>query len=405
LPHEPQPAARFDPIALASAAVLYKVGRCRGAIMKSPPARWPSWLAILSCAASCAANPARDAVDAAGGAGGSTGADAGADGGGAASSGLPAPPSATDVPRPSGAPGNLRVLDWAGFKSAVTYTFDDAQPSQIEHYAELEATGARMTFFITSANSGATAGFDATFSRAVSDGHEMGNHTVHHCQSNLTMCATGSATSLDAELDDCTSYITGHFGQPAVWTAASPYGDTGYDVADATRFFLNRGVFSGTIGPADGTDPFNLPCHAAVAGETLDMFDSTIDSAHGAGRWLIFLVHTILPTSANWYAPIDVSVVTGSISHAQSLGDVWIDSMVNVGAYWRAQKALAGVAPTTSGQAQTWSWTLPAHFPSGKYLRVTVDGGTLSQNGSPVAWDGHGYYEIALDAGSVTVSP
>src|SRR5262249_10925706 len=69
-------------------------------------------------------------------------------------SGLPIPPGSTGVPRPSGTPGNLKVLDWAGFKSALTYTFDDAQPSQIEHYAELQATGVRLTFFVTSGNSG-----------------------------------------------------------------------------------------------------------------------------------------------------------------------------------------------------------------------------------------------------------
>ena len=54
--------------------------------------------------------------------------------------GLPNPPGPANLPRPSGSPGNLKVLDWAGFKSAVSYTLDDGQPSQIEHYAELQAT-------------------------------------------------------------------------------------------------------------------------------------------------------------------------------------------------------------------------------------------------------------------------
>jgi peptidoglycan/xylan/chitin deacetylase (PgdA/CDA1 family) len=328
----------------------------------------------------------------------------GAGGSAPVSSGLPVPPGASDLPPPSGTPGNLRVVDWAGFRSALTYTFDDAQPSQIEHYADLQATGARMTFFVTSANSGATANFDATFTQAARDGHEIGNHTVHHCQANLMGCATGSATSIDSELDDCTSYITGHFGQAAVWTAASPYGDTGYDLPDADRFFLNRGVFSGFIAPRDSTDPFNLPCHAAVAAETVDSFNSTIDASHTAGRWVIMLIHTILPSAANWYAPIDISVVTGSVAYAQSLGDVWIDSMVNVGAYWRAQKIVSAGTPATSSATQTWTWTLPAHFPAGKFLRITVDGGTPSQGGAPIPWDGHGYYEIALDAGALSLS-
>jgi hypothetical protein len=36
---------------------------------------------------------------------------------------------------------------------------------------------------------------------------------------------------------------------------------------------------------------------------------------------------------------------------------------------------------------------------------VTVPGGTVKQNGTALSWDPHGYYEIELDALSVTVSP
>jgi peptidoglycan/xylan/chitin deacetylase (PgdA/CDA1 family) len=362
----------------------------------------------VGTAVGCASNPSYGGTSGASGTGGTggTGGSAGAGGAGAGGAApLPTPTGPGDRPAPSGTPGNLKVLPWAGFKSALTYTFDDAQPSQIEHYADLQAMGVRLTFFITSGSNTASAGFDSTFSQAVRDGHEMGNHTVHHCHADLSGCSNGSATSLDAELDDCTSYIVSHFGAPAVWTAASPFGDTGYDTPDQTRFFLNRGVGGGTIAPGDNSDPFNLPIHAAVEGETVDSFNAAIDGAETAGRWLIFLVHTITPTAANWYAPIDVSVVTGSAAHAASLSDVWIDSMANIGAYWRAQKVLAGVTPTASGQGQTWTWTLPAHFPPGHVLRVTVDGGTLSQGGAPLVWDPHGYYEIALDAGSLTLAP
>ena len=58
---------------------------------------------------------------------------------------------------PSGTPGNLTVLDWAGFKAAVSYTFDDTNSSQIEHYAELQALGVRMTFYLIT---GKTTEFD-----------------------------------------------------------------------------------------------------------------------------------------------------------------------------------------------------------------------------------------------------
>jgi hypothetical protein len=53
--------------------------------------------------------------------------------------------------------------------------------------------------------------------------------------------------------------------------------------------------------------------------------------------------------------------------------------------------------------ALLWTWSLPRHFPTGKYLRVTVDGGTLFQRGRALTWDGHGYYEVELDAGSLAL--
>ncbi len=336
-------------------------------------------------------------------AGGGNGGSSGSGGGVVVVSGLPVP-STGPVAKPSGSPGGLEVLDWAGFKAAVTYTLDDSQPSQIEHYAELQATGVPMTFYVNSGRN-AEANYDSTWTQAVADGHEIGNHTAHHCHANLTECAGTSSGSKEAEIDECSSYIEQHFGQGDVWTMASPFGDTGWDATAATRFFLNRGVGPGTVAPNSDADEFNLPVHLAASGESTSSFNTAIDGVHTSGQWLIFLIHTISPTSANWYNPIDISTVTGSVTHAKSLGDVWIDTLVQVGAYWRAQNVLSNVTPSTSGSDSTWAWTLPEHFPSGKYLRITVTGGTVKQNGAAIAWDEHGYYEVALDAGSLTISP
>jgi peptidoglycan/xylan/chitin deacetylase (PgdA/CDA1 family) len=363
-------------------------------------------LAVASCSSSPAAGGAGGTTGAAGGGGGNVGGGGTSDAGNAVgASGLPTPPGAGGVPKPSGTPGGLTILNWAGFTAAVSWTFDDSQPSQIAHYAELQAVGIPVTFYISSGNN-AEAGYDATWAQAAKDGHEIGNHTVHHCQANLTGCSFGTAdATLEQELDDCSTYITQHYPQAAVWTSASPFGDTGYDTDDSTRFLVNRGVGGGLIGANDNTDLFNLPIYLAQPGDTASIFSSQIDSAHSAGKWLILLVHSITPTSDLWYNPVAITDVTGGMSHGQSLGDVWNDTVVAVAAYWRAQKLVSGLTPTTSGSGQTWSWTLPAHFPSGKYLRATVAGGTPTQGGSALPWNDHGYYEIALDAGSVTLSP
>ena len=301
------------------------------------------------------------------------------------------------------------MLDWAGFKGAVSWTFDDAQPSHIAHYAELNAVGVPMTFYITT-NNAPEPGFLDTWRRAVDDGHELGNHSVHHCHANLTGCTSGRPlASLDAELDDATSYLVQHTPQKTVWTAASPFGDNGYGGAAPARFFVNRGVPEGMIAPNDETDPYNLPVHAVVTGETAARFDRVTEAARAGSKWVIFLVHTLMPAEAVWYAPVAIGDVTSGMKHARSLPDVWTGTLVDVAAYWRGQKLLSEARPTATatptGKSTTWTWTLPPHFPGGKVLRVRVDGGTLSQNGRPLPWSPHGYYELALDAGSLTLSP
>ena len=325
--------------------------------------------------------------------------------------GLPIP-SGGGVPRPSGTPGNLAVIDWAGFKGAVTYTLDDSQPSQIEHYAELQATGVPMTFYLSSGWSNTSAAYDTTWAQAVRDGHEIGNHTVHHCRADITGCSLPPpplATPAD-EIELNRQYIMEHAGQSDVWTMASPFGDANWDSIAKQRVFLHRDVFGGMVRPNDGTDPFHLPVYMAGTadggfGTGQSQFDALIDTARANDTWLIFLIHTILPTTNNWYNPIDIGVITGSITRAKALNDVWIDTMVSVGAYWRAQKLLTATAPSTTGNVMTWTWTLPDHFPPGKYVRVKVDGGTLAQGGAPLVWDGRGYYEVSLDASSLTLSP
>jgi len=322
---------------------------------------------------------------------------------------LPVPPGG-GVPRPSGPPGNLRVVDWAGFHGAVSYTFDDSQPSQIEHYAELQAAGVPMTFYLSSGWGGAPE-YDATWKQAVIDGHEIANHTVHHCRADLTGCAIGTpAASPLAEIDDNTAYIKEHTGQLEVTTMASPFGDAAWDAFAQQRFFLHRDVFQGMVAPNDETDPFHLPCYMAGAPEfggidaMESTFDGLIDDAQAKHTWLIFLFHTIMPTTNNWFGPVDIAAITGSMSHAKAPGDVWIDTLSNIGAYWRAQKLFSTLTPVTKHGVMTWTWTLPPHFPAGKFLRVTVDGGTLSQRGQRLVWDEHGYYEVALDAGSLVLS-
>lgn len=330
---------------------------------------------------------------------------------------LPLPPAPREVPPPGGSAGKpgLRVLDWAGFQAAVSYTFDDSQPSQIDHYPQLKAQRVRATYYIN-ASANTYPGFDATWKDAIAQGSEIGNHTTHHCRvveladNDPGTCRDGLG-SAGAEFDDTTAYIRSKLGQADVWTAAYPFGDMDYRAAATSRFLLARGVWPGMVAPGIAGDAFNLPIIGFAGeptqpgGDPLASFNTAVDNALAQRRWMVYLFHTLLPTTQNWFAGEDIGVVTGNMAYAKSFGTVWIDSVVNIGAYWRGQQLLQAATPTTHGGVTTWQWRLPAHFPPGRKLRVVVNGGTLSQNGARLPWDRRGYYEVSLDTQSLSWAP
>jgi hypothetical protein len=318
---------------------------------------------------------------------------------GAVASGLPIPPGPDDVPEPSGGVANLGVLPWAGFRAALTYTFDDSSPSQVAHYADIDCAGGPVTFYLTTSNSW-YGGYEDTWRSAVAAGHELGNHTVHHCNFDAA-CGEAAQGSAEQEVDEASEYVNSVLGQSNVWTMAYPFGDTGYESVARQRFFLARGVGGGEVEPETG-DPFDLPTFAAGGGESAAELGAAIDGVRSRGNWLLFLFHSLAPNSEAWYAPVNVTSVTVSIGHARSLEDVWIDTVANVGAYWVGARLVRDAVPNVSSGVTTWRWSLPEHFPPGRFVRVRVEGGTLEQGTRTVPWDGHGYYEVALDAEELT---
>lgn len=306
-------------------------------------------------------------------------------------SSLPLPPGPGGVPRPAGAPENLRVLDWAGFQAALTYTFDDSNSSQIAHYDALQALGVPYTFYL---QTGKPESSDPIWERARDDGHELGNHTRSHNHQD----PGGSDT------DAATQFIQRRFGVE-VWTMAAPYGSTYYrDHVAQSRFLINRGVGDASVAPNDGTSPFDVPCFVPSENASAAEFNHEVDAARALGRWLVVLVHGFTGGTDAAYRPVAFSEFAASVEHAKSSKDLWIDTAVAIGAYWRAQQLVSSATATKAGASTTWRWTLPDKFPKDQYLRVTVDGGTLTQAGRRVPWNPRGYYEIALDAGSLTSS-
>ena len=336
-------------------------------------------------------------------------------------SGLPVP-NGGGIARPIGRHGNLRVLDWAGFKGAVSYSFDDAFPSQVagDNYDVIHATGIPVTYYIVPSQADLNV---AAWRRVRAGGNEIGNHTLNHCfiqDGALTGCLYGGAAAQGdtpvSQITDATSYIEDTLGASGVWTMAGPYGDTGWGTpAEEAHMLINRDVdYSASqtaIHPGDITNRFHAPSYLfgdqyGGLGQTTEAINGRIDAARTDGIWYIFLFHSLSPVATpdvSTCCEVPAANVAASLDHINSLGDVWGGPVVDVGAYWIGQVVVQQADGVTRHGVTTWTWELPAGFPPGKYVRVTVDGGALSQGRKDLVWDEHGYYEVALDARELTL--
>jgi peptidoglycan/xylan/chitin deacetylase (PgdA/CDA1 family) len=248
-----------------------------------------------------------------------------------------------------------------------------------------------MTFYLQTNKNEASS---PTWAQALQDGHELGNHTHSHAMED-----DGSDT------DAATQFIETNFGVTPL-TMAAPYGADGYKVVASTRFLINRGVRNGLVKPNDNTDPFSLFCYIPAENAAADAFNGQVDAARSGGGWHIVLVHGFTGGSDGAFQPVAFEEFVAAVDYAKSLGDMWIDSVLNIGAYWLGQKVFASANyQVDSSGATTYTWALPAHFPSGRVLRVTASGGTLSQGGRELSWNELGYYEVSLDDLSLTVAP
>lgn len=309
-------------------------------------------------------------------------------------SGMPLPGSA-DKLVPAGSGCNLAILDWAGFEGAASYSFDDGQPSQIAHWPELKATGVPMTFYLMPASNWPS-GYDATWKDALASGSELGNHTNTHKRLN----EYADDAALAADVAKCAAYIRTKLGQTVPCSFAYPFGETGWVDVLGDDFLLARSVYSGSISPLDDTDPLQLPIFPVTSNHTQQDFIDALDQNADDKTWVIFMYHSVLPGD-NWFAGVSIDSIVGSLEHAKAGGRLWLDTVQNVGTYWLAQKLLAETTATGTDTAKTWKWTLPKNYPAGKYLRVKVDSGVLSQAGQDLTWNPHGFYEVALDAGQL----
>jgi len=341
-----------------------------------------------------------------GGVGGMTGKDGSAGTGGSttvviSASGYPAA-GASGQAQPTGSGTTVTVLPWAGFKNAISFTHDDSNSSQISNYPALQAlndkgNNARFTFYLQTGKSESS---NAVWGTAHKDGHELGNHTKSHQ-------SAASASDLDA----AEQFIKTTWGVTS-YNVAAPNGDASYQTAvPPMKEFLTNRTAGNSGGVAMTDDPsskqWSLPCIIPATGASASAMESSVTSGTSGGKWNVFLVHGFSGGSDGAYQPVSITEYTTMVTWVKTQGTYWIDTVENVVSYWIGGYRFSKLTATTSGTDKTWTWKTSDFnnpFPPGKYLRVTTNGGVLKQGSTTLQWDDHGYYEVSLDAGTLTLS-
>lgn len=200
---------------------------------------------------------------------------------------------------------SLPTAPWpGGARVAVSLSFDDARPSQLDlGIPVLDRLGVRGTFYI---------GPDRArerlkdWQRALAAGHELGNHSLRHtCSGNFIWGARNvlenmTLDQMDEDLAEASRRIEEFFGT-APKTFAYPCGQTFVGRGEQRRSYVPLVARRFVAGRGFREEFFNRPdfCDlAALAGTEMDgvPFDrlvATVEQAAAHGLWVILVGHDV----------------------------------------------------------------------------------------------------------------
>ncbi len=193
-----------------------------------------------------------------------------------------------------------------GKHAAISLTFDDARPSQVDAGLPLlNRLGVKATFYLQP--EGLAKRLEG-WKGAVAAGHEIGNHTVSHpCTANFAFSRKNaledySLERIEAEMSEASRVVRRELGVSPV-SFAYPCGQSfvgrGLDVRSyvplvARDFRSGRGFLGEAANDPSLCDPAQLLA-VALDGLSFDELRPVVEKAAAEGRWLILAGHDIGP--------------------------------------------------------------------------------------------------------------
>ncbi len=238
-----------------------------------------------------------------------------------------------------------------GQRAALSFSFDDARPSQvIAGIPVLERLGVPATFFVLPDK---VAEERVRWRDAVAAGHEIGNHTLHHpCRANFPWSREHALedltlSDLRTEIDDASRQIRKLLEVEPV-SFAYPCGQTfvgrGRNTASVVPLIAERFIAGRTFNDISANAPLHcdLARVAAISSDdlTFAQLEHRLDATLDDGAWLVLGGHEFgdhLDRETTAAATVE-AVVRWCREH-----DVWIDTIGSVAEHV-AQLTRAGEA-------------------------------------------------------------
>ena len=249
--------------------------------------------------------------------------------------------------RPFRTDGLTSSFQWPeGKKMALSFTFDDAYYSQIDSGVPLfDKYGIKATFYVSVWR---LAQRQEAWKKAISRGHEIGNHTYNHpCSGNYDFISGNALEDytiprIEFELYAANEYIKEMLGIYPV-SFAYPCGDTftgkginaqSYVPLISVMFESGRLYEAGMANPVI-CDMAQLPAEK-LDGRSLNEIKGLIETAKSKGSWLILVGHEI---SQGENETSSLSTIEAICNYAMDPSNgIWVDNIHNIASYVREKR-------------------------------------------------------------------
>ncbi len=297
---------------------------------------------------------------------------------------------------------DVRVVPWNGHKAATSLTFDDGDPSHLDvAIPELNQRGMKATFFLIANR------IDRKddWRKILAFGHEIGNHTLDHKHAQEL-----SAQDAESQVIGAQNVLQKEFGI-SVATFAYPY----IEITPLLKTTVGRshllargGGGTEDMKPDAEPDWMNLPACMTRTDLPFSTYKQWIDKDFQDGAWMVWMIHGLEGTLSGWN-PISKKAFEQILDKIQSK-DIWVDTLLNIGSYFRAQKEFEKALVSETEGEKKLKWKVPDLFPPGKILKITLGPQTgagshdeLIQGGRQLIMGKDGFYDLDFSSGELVI--